>query len=852
MLLERDDVLAELHALAAAAAEGQGKVVFVIGEAGIGKTSVLRAFAERLGDAMRPLWTACEDISSAEALTVLRDLRELGGLPVDAALDGGSRLELFRDALDRLVELPSVLFVEDLHWTDDGSIDFIRYLGRRIEGLPLLVVVTSRNEDQPARGRVVRALSDLPPTARRRVDLERLSSLAVGQLAAGHGQVGARIHDLTNGNPLLVTELLANSGVRSDSVDELVVGRASQLAPAARAFLDYCSIIPRRVSIEQIEASGAQHVDVQGCIDSGLLLQDADGLTFRHELTRNAIEAALSPLLRKQLHANELARLDSTRASAARRLHHAIHSRDRGRVAELAPVAARQASRLGAHRAAVDAWRSMIDPSDPPQDPEVCRQYAFELHVLGNLPEAIRWQERALDLYAHAGDTLKEGDSLRFLATLRYMNGERGLAEQSVQRAIDVLEPLGETGELAHAFATMAGFAMLADDSPCVAQLCAKAIPIAERLDRKDVLAAALNCHGSSLQFIDLERGLELIDRSIALARTEGIHQHVAPAAINKAWALMMVHRHEEAIEVFREGIEYSRDHDLDNWGPYMDGGIALCLLRLGRWDEAEAAAAPVIAAVDKGPVTRNPAIRAQATIAVRRGDVDSETLIAELRRHMTTGREWPRFSSLALIEAEHAWTSGEDVPAALEIVAEVLAQVPPGGSPWDAAMLWHWSRKLGGTEKAPENLPLPFAMVAKNEIDAAAKAVQELALPFEEALFLCDGDEGQAARGLAILERLGAEATARRVRAELAERGIRKGTRGPRSSTRSNDFGLTKRELEVLVHIDSGKTNKEIGEKLFVSPKTVDHHVSSILAKTGTRTRSEAAALVRREGLIG
>ena len=89
-------------------------------------------------------------------------------------------------------------------------------------------------------------------------------------------------------------------------------------------------------------------------------------------------------------------------------------------------------------------------------------------------------------------------------------------------------------------------------------------------------------------------------------------------------------------------------------------------------------------------------------------------------------------------------------------------------------------------------------------------------------------------------------------MRADLAARGIRKGTRGPRASTRSNQHGLTRRELDVLREIDSGMSNKEIANKLFVSPKTIDHHVSAILAKTATRTRGEAAALARREDLLG
>ena len=231
---------------------------------------------------------------------------------------------VFGALLEQLVQdsRPRVLVIEDLHWADDGSIDLIRYLGRRIADRPLLIVISSRNEDQGARGRLSRAAGDLPAGVRQRVDLARLSSAAVGKLAAAKGLIGSAIHDATDGNPLLVTEILANKGSRSTSIDDLVLARADLLDPPARAFLDFCSIVPRRVSLAQIEAQGATDRDIAACVDAGLLLADGEGLAFRHEITRHAVAAALSPLARKQLHARELARLEQAGASAARRLHH--------------------------------------------------------------------------------------------------------------------------------------------------------------------------------------------------------------------------------------------------------------------------------------------------------------------------------------------------------------------------------------------------------------------------------------------------------------------------------------------------------------------------------------------------
>ncbi len=123
--------------------------------------------------------------------------------------------------------------------------------------------------------------------------------------------------------------------------------------------------------------------------------------------------------------------------------------------------------------------------------------------------------------------------------------------------------------------------------------------------------------------------------------------------------------------------------------------------------------------------------------------------------------------------------------------------------------------------------------------------------MPFGEAQALTEGDEDQAMRGLTILDRLRAAAPGARARSDLSIRGIRKGVRGPRATTRANSFGLTRREIDVLGAIDKGWTNRQIGERLFVSAKTVDHHVSSILGKLGARTRGEAAAVAREANLL-
>jgi DNA-binding CsgD family transcriptional regulator/tetratricopeptide (TPR) repeat protein len=685
---------------------------------------------------------------------------------------------------------------------------------------------------------------------RRRFNLDRLSPVAVGALAATHGLIGSSIHEITGGNPLLVTEILAAGGKRSASIDDLVLGRADRLDAEARDFLNYCSIIPRRVSFEQILAANPSDAAIEACINSTLLQSDADGLAFRHEINRHAVEAALSPVRRVTLHSRELERLEQAGATPARRLHHAIGANDARRIVELAPLAARQASALGGHRDAASAWASFFDKADPPFDPEQCAQYAFELHVTGEVGRAIEWQKRALDEYEVRGDRLRQGDTLRFLSRIHYLNGQRALAEEAGAKAVSILAEFPDTPELALAYANLAHLAMLADDRSQTVRWSELAISIAERLGRDDILSTVLNNYGTALQYIDRDRCHALLDRSIDLGKKSGTEEHVARAYTNKSWAFMQARQLTEALAVQEAGIDYCRERDLETWADYMTGGRALALLDLGRWDEAEEAAVSVVSRRMNTPLMRNPAVRALALLRTRQGGEQAGDLIAELGDHMASGREAPRFTSLALIVAEHTWTRGAPVQAAVDLLEEAAALAGEEGSPWDRGALWAWRQRLGAASSPPAGMAAPFEALATDSIERAASIYREQRMPFEEAMALAFGTHEQRARAAGLLDRLGSSATAERVRANLENDGF-KAARGPRASTRANPFGLTRREVDVLAAIDKGWTNKEIGERLFVSAKTVDHHVSSILSKVNARTRGEASSIARAHGLI-
>jgi predicted ATPase len=358
-LVEREDPLAALHGAYSEARAGRGRLIFVAGEAGAGKTSLVRVFCHSVRSSSRILEGACDPLFAPRPLGPFADVAaETGGALAQLVEAGGTAREVHDAVRVELAATPTVLVLEDLHWADEATLDVVRTLGRRIEGAPALVVATYRDDelDRTHPWRVVLGeLSTSPGIAR--VRLEPLSPAAVASLAKGYGLDARELHRRTAGNPFFVREVLDTGGAEiPPTVRDAVLARTARLSPPASALVEAVSLAPPHVDPELLERVCPAEIDsLDECISAGVLVSTDAGVAFRHELARAAFEETLNRAKRTTLHRRiltALAEAPAARLDLARLAHHAEGANDADAVLRFARAAAEQAESLGAHREA--------------------------------------------------------------------------------------------------------------------------------------------------------------------------------------------------------------------------------------------------------------------------------------------------------------------------------------------------------------------------------------------------------------------------------------------------------------------------------------------------------------------
>jgi DNA-binding CsgD family transcriptional regulator/tetratricopeptide (TPR) repeat protein len=860
VLLEREECLEELDQALRAAAAGDGRIALVFGEAGIGKTSAVDRFVELRRRSARVLWGRCDALFTPQPLGPLHDMA--AHLPQDVPQllkSTADRLTIFAAFLRALQDSagPTVVVIEDVHWADSATLDLMKYVGRRLRGVRALVILTYRDDEIDRGHPLWSVLGNLPPSVVRRLPLAPLSEAAVATLAGRPGSIAHDVHALTGGNPFFVTELLASPG---DSVPatirEAALARALRLSSRAREVLDLCSVVPDRMDGWLLQAAiDPPSALLDECAGTGLLIVERDIVRFRHELARQAVESALTTACGQALHARILAALlvrGEGRVPLARIVHHAGGAQDHAAVRRYAPEAARQAAALGAHCQAWTHYRTALqyaDPDDIEERASLLESYAYESYVTSQIEAGVKAQQAALELRRLQQNRAKEGDDLRWLSRLNWYLGRNAEATQRGRESIQVLETLPPGPELAMAYSNRSQSLMLEGDSREAIDWGHRALELAERLSLTEVRIHALNNVGTAQVYSGDHEGWTNLERSLWLALENDMHEHVCRAYTNVACEAIVLRDYARADRNLDAGLAYASERELDASIEFMLGARARSHLEQGRWQQATAAAETVLQ-MSRVPIQRIAPLLVLGLVRVRRGDPGGEELLDEARDLALPTGAARRISPMAAARAEAAWLRGENELCRQE-AALGYERAAREGSAHMAGQLAFWLWRAGGVPLGARRMTTPFDHQMRGDWAAAAAEWQGLGCPYEEALALADGDSFARLRSLAILDQLGATRVAGIFRRGLRAEGVRRIPRGTRPATKRNPVGLTVREMEILGGLVDGLSNRDLAQRLGISAKTVDHHVSAVLAKLEVESRVQAASVAVERGFV-
>lgn len=861
-LLERDELLATLQLQLQQASARPGALVLVAGEAGIGKTALLQAFAAAQNGALPVRWGGCDGLQTPRPLGPLHDIAAQAGGELLAALDGDAdRLRVFAAFLELLSAQPSLVLVEDLHWADDATLDLLRYVGRRIGQTCSLLVGSYRSDEigpsHPLRG----VIGDLATSRIQRLVPEPLSLDAVRELAGDREIDVLALHATTGGNPFYVTEVLASGqpGVPV-TVRDAVHARAARLRPSARAILDVAAVAGSRVEpwlLQDLVA--AESAAIEECLATGVLRVQDGAFTFRHELARQAILQALTPTRLLSLHRLVLQALQSPGTPAvdlARLAHHAEGAAAQEAVLQFAPAAAREAAARGAHRQAAQQFARALRhaPTDPALHASLLDEYASECHLGGLLDESIGARRAAAGLWRDTGNTDSEAISLARMAHALVGAGRNADGEAAMQRALTLVGPEAESIAAVATRRWAAHVRMLDRDTEDAIREGGIAMAIASRLGDREAVVHCLGTIGAAMIVAGrVEEGRQRLEQSLAMAERLPSDAWVGNALGNLGSACGEAYAFDLAENYLRRGIEFCTDRDIEYQRLYLLSWRALVELYRGRWTEAAATAHAVLAERASPAIARMMALIALGRLRARRGDPGAWDALdegLELARHTGTLQ---RIAPMRAARAEAAWLEGRPEDAAAEAAPGVELAVRKRHA-WFASELlfWCWRGAGSASDRAPEFCThRPFALQAAGRWQEAAAAWRVLGCPFEVASALADGDEAALREALAIFESLGARPMIERVRRALRAAGVRGLPRGPREATSRQIAGLTHKEVAVLALLAEGLRNREIAQRLNRSVRTVDHHVAAVFAKLEVSNRAEAVSAAYRLGVI-
>ncbi len=926
------------------AGEGTGSLILVSGEAGIGKTrlvedltgrpglTVLRGraghgdpspygpLAEALRGGLRARPGALEALGPLEGHLALA-LPELG--PSPAAGDRATLVEALRLAVAALVgDGPAVVHLDDLHWSDEATLELLAALARPLSELPVLLVGAYRSDGLPRD----HALRRLRHELRRQGRLDELSlapltpdetgELARAVLDAPVAPSLVRVlHARTQGLPFFVEELtraLAATGALApgagglslagdaevavpETIRDAVLMATMELSRDARAAADAAAVAGASFDPGLVEAltgpEGLTELSERGWVRE----EPAGRWSFRHALTREALYADVPWSRRRALHRELAARLEAAGAPAAEVAAHWLGAGDPARARPALMRAARDLHEVHAYGDAAHAARQALElwPEGEEDEARVraLGAYAASAELAGQLAEAARAWRELCDLHPGAAEAGVRADAQRRLAGVHDLRGDRESALAARRSAADSYTEAGRPADAAVEHLGAAGYLRARAEYSAAIGAAAHAQARAAEAGRADLLLRARGLEAvARAKRGDHADGLALVRDALGVALADGL----TPVAAELYQRLSLIVY--DAGDY--RGAEATLDSALELCEPSGQGEVAVAcmtcmvfvLRECGEWTRATDLGRRIIAEgpgawVAEGLVGAIQAYRGRMGTARRmltsslavssRLDhfnmaIDSMTALSWIAAAEGADDEaarwchgiverWERsedhhYALRGLRWAAEFFARRGDLPAARRCTAALSVIAATTGHPDALAALAH---AIGEAALAEGD-----AATAAEQMARAAEVHRSLDVPFDRAGILLRAGvalaaAGEAGAGLTRLEeayrtarRLGARPLAAEAAREVAALGEPVAHRlGRRAEADAEGGGLSRRELEVVRLVAAGRTNREIAQELYVSPRTVDMHVRSILRRLGCRSRIEAA---RRAGELG
>jgi len=712
----------------------------------------------------------------------------------------------------------------------------------------------------------------------------------------------------SDGNPFYVEELMAAGGIGRGlpaTLADVILDRVGRLSEPTQAVLHDAAVLGYEIDdvlLAQVTGQSVASVTaaLREAVFDQLLVIDGDACRFRHALVREALYDDLLPGERERLHVATAAALEASdrfdeHARWALLAHHWDAAGLSVKAFAASLQAGREAERVHAFADAAAQYERALRLYDRLPDPGIPQTDL--LMLAANAINASSARSRAVTLAEAAlreldDDAPPEQRALILERIGRFnwsLHGPAAVA--AYEQAVAVLVGRPASREHAYALSGLGQSLMLRNRYQESEQTLNQAITMAGAVGANDVHAHALCSLGATLAGMGrVEEGVDVMHRALELSLQFGTDEDTSRVYTNLTHVLYFGARYDDAARVGAEGIAYSvRTGYQSGYGQSILGNWILAMICAGRWDDAEAVRAdPRILSGDAYQELR------WLPLLLGRGRLDEASRLVERTLADTLDTNDVQFRGQALLRAAELaginlrWDDARSLIADALVLArssddqyyraqiyglggwieaerrdaEAADALAAEAASWGTGVATQLPEVRAWLATVPAERSRAHGIDTADEWAAVAAVWDEVGQPYRAAIARyrqadallrsrSRDEAGTVAREvLRVAASLGADPLATQVR-QLAQR-ARLDLAGPVATPRDPvaALNLTPREVDVLTLLAQGRTNRQIGESLFISEKTASVHVTNLLRKLGVPNRIEAAAIAQRVGL--